>query len=262
MITSSSRPKPDTLIRTIAGPSQNSTHAAAWALDCGELCRAQVSILTSIASMPQRPPQPRELFLWFGTSGAESWDSLLPHLDHAEHARAARFHHVADRWSFAAAPSGLRALLGKAMDIAPTEIGIVPGPKGKPLLDPARHGAEAARAIQFNISHSRDLVAVAIAAHAVGVDVERRRAMPDLHAVAERVFAIESCAALAQTEQEGARTAMFFRFWSLGEAFIKATGEGITQGLSTFAFTADGAPRLLRISDAWGPAAHWQFGMP
>ena len=152
-------------------------------------------------------------------------------------------------------------MLGKAMDVAPTDIGFVSGAKGKPQLDPARHGAEAARAIQFNISHTRGLVAAAIAVHAVGVDVEGRRAMPDLHAVAERVFAIESCAALAQTDQEDARTAMFFRFWSLGEAFIKATGEGVTQGLSSFSFTAHGAPRLLRVSDAWGPAARWRFGM-
>jgi phosphopantetheinyl transferase len=54
---------------------------------------------------------------------------------------------------------------------------------------------------------------------------------------------------------------MFFRFWSLGEAFIKETGEGITQGLSSFAFAADGAPRLLHAGDSWGPAARWQFGM-
>jgi phosphopantetheinyl transferase len=46
----------------------------------------------------------------------------------------------------------------------------------------------------------------------------------------------------------------------LGEAFIKATGEGLTQGLKTFAFNTHGAPRLTRMSGAWSPPARWRFG--
>jgi 4'-phosphopantetheinyl transferase len=257
----SSQPQLDALIRTVAGPPERSAHVAAWALDCGEAGVVRVSTLVRLAALPPRPPKARELFLWFGAPSAAEWDDFLPCLDRAERERAAKFHQAADRWCYAAAHAGLRTLLGTALGAAPTEIDFVFGPNGKPQLDPARHGAGAARAMQFNISHTRGLVAVAIAADAVGIDVECRKEMRDLVAVADRVFTTESRMALAETAQEDARTAMFFRFWSLGEAFIKATGEGITQGFSTFAFTAHGAPRLLRVGDAWGPPARWRFGV-
>jgi 4'-phosphopantetheinyl transferase len=251
----------DVLIRTVAGPPDPSVHVAAWALDCAEASPAQVRILTSLSSLPQRLPDAGELFLWFGAPGEGRWSNLLPYLDQAEQARAAKFHQVGDRWSFAAAHAGLRAVLGNAIGVSPMEIDFVLGPNGKPQIDPARHDAATAGIVQFNISHTRDLVAVALAAYAVGVDVERQKAISDLFAVADRVFATESSAALAEAVHEAARTAMFFRFWSLGEAFIKATGAGITQDLKTFAFTAEGTPRLLRVGDGWGPAARWQFGL-
>jgi 4'-phosphopantetheinyl transferase len=52
---------------------------------------------------------------------------------------------------------------------------------------------------------------------------------------------------------------MFYRYWTLGEAFIKATGEGITQNLTSFAFTEEGAPALTRVSGGWGPVERWRF---
>ena len=253
-------PPLDQLIRTVAGPPTGSQYVAAWAVDSGETEVAQATILTGLAAVPPRAPSAGELFLWFGEPGAGQWDDLLPHLPLAERERAARFHYAEDRWSYTAAHAGLRAMLSAALDIPPAEIAFVLGPKGKPRLDPARHGGDAARAIEFNISHTRGLVAVACAAHAVGVDVERRRDMHDLMAVAARVFAAESYAALEAAEGL-ARTDLFYRFWSLGEAFIKATGEGITQGLKSFAFTARGAPRLLRVEAPYGPAQRWRFGM-
>jgi 4'-phosphopantetheinyl transferase len=249
----------DELIRTVPGPPAGSEHVAAWAVDCGQADLAQVSILSGLASLPQRPPCARGLFLWFGAPGAERSDQLLPHLAPDERERAARFRLAEDSWSYAAAHAGLRAILSAALGIAAMEIGFVVGPKGKPRLDPARHGRDAARAVEFNISHARGLVAVACAANAVGVDVERRHAMDDMIGVTGSVFAAESNAAL-EAADGAVRIDMFFRFWSLGEAFIKATGEGIGQGLKSFAFTADGVPRLLRVDGSVGPAERWRFG--
>ena len=53
--------------------------------------------------------------------------------------------------------------------------------------------------------------------------------------------------------------ALFYRYWTLGEAFIKATGEGITQDLSSFAFTEEAVPALIRVSPGWGPIGRWRF---
>jgi phosphopantetheinyl transferase len=94
----------------------------------------------------------------------------------------------------------------------------------------------------------------------VGVDVERVRELGDMHAVAETVFPDETISALANTFGWPNRRAFFFRFWTLGESFIKATGEGLTQGPKTFAFSTTGMPCLTRVSKAWGPKARWRFG--
>src|SRR5262249_10475787 len=137
-------------------------------------------------------PEGTDLFLWFGVPGPGQWHDFLPHLVAAERERAARFRHADDRWTYVTAHAGLRTILSSMLGIAPHEIGFVVEQKGKPKLDPTRH-ARAADAVQFNISHTRGLVAVAVATHSVGIDVERRHAMDDLLAIADRVFAEESC---------------------------------------------------------------------
>ena len=93
----------------------------------------------------------------------------------------------------------------------------------------------------------------------MGVDVERRRELPDLMAVARTIFAPEAYANLAARPERAARMALFYRYWTLGEAFIKATGEGIAQDLKSFAFTEEGVPALTRVSAVWGPARRWRF---
>jgi hypothetical protein len=59
-------------------------------------------------------------------------------------------------------------------------------------------------------------------------------------------------AALIARSESLARTRLFYRYWTLGEAFIKATGEGIAKDLTSFAFTEEGAPTLTRVSARWG----------
>jgi 4'-phosphopantetheinyl transferase len=249
---------PDALIHTIVDPMAAYAHAA-WALDFGSDSAPQVSVLADQSALPPRPPSAKELFLWFGVPRLDNSEELLPYLHEAEREQVAWLNQPADRWSFAAAHVGVRSLLATALGCSPREVAFLRGARGKPDLDPARHGDDTHR-VHFNISHTRGLVAVALAGRPVGVDVERVREISDMHAVGETVFANESLSALAETVGEAARTALFFRFWTLGEAFIKATGEGLTQGLKTFAFNASGAPRLTRVDGQWSPAARWRFG--
>jgi 4'-phosphopantetheinyl transferase len=248
------------LIRTITDPVAAGLYAAAWALDFGADGAPLVCVLTDQSSLPPRPPTRDELFLWFGAPTPDDWQELSPYLHETERNRVIGLRQPADRRSFAAAHVGVRSLLSRALDCLPRDIAFIHGAHGKPHLDPARHGNITYR-IHFNISHTRGLVAVALAGRAVGIDVECVREMADMNAVAETVFAAESLSALAKTVDAAARKALFFRFWTLGEAFIKATGEGMTQGFKTFAFNASGAPHLTRVSAAWSPPTRWRFSV-
>ncbi len=216
---------------------------------------AERALLPALTVETKAPPRADELILWFGAPGTGDWSDLSSYLSEEERARASSFRFEADRWSFTAAHAGLRVLLGPMVACAPHALRFATGANGKPCLDHDRHGA----AVQFNISHTSGCVAVAIAGCPVGVDVEQRRTLPDLMAVARTAFAPEACDALAACSEGAARTALFYRHWTLGEAFIKATGEGIAQDLTSFAFTDQGVPALIRASTEWGPVGRWRF---
>ncbi|QGM46699.1 4'-phosphopantetheinyl transferase family protein [Methylocystis heyeri] len=238
----------DALLRTRPQPPE--TIAWAWALERNAAEPLEHRVLPSIADVPSRPPTRGELWLWFGEPATASFAEFLAHLDSAEQARALGFRVEADRWTCAASRACLRALLGAMLGAAPLGLSFLSGPKGKPLLSSGR--------IHFNVSHTRGLIAIAIAGSPVGVDVEPMRHLPDLMDLSRLAFAPQMQAELSACPNETLRTRMFFRFWTLAEAYIKATGEGVSQGLSSFVFDAEAA-RLIQAAPAWGPASRWRF---
>jgi len=243
----------DTFVRSLVSPPCE--FAWAWALERPPSDPLRVRVVRALTLATTMPPSEDELILWFGVPDPDAGANPFNYLSEDERERAARFRVEADRWAFAAAHSGLRTLLGPMVGCAPEALHFKAGANGKPHLD---HKDRCA-AVQFNISHTRGCVAVAVARYAVGVDVEHRRAIPDLMAVARTAFAPEARAALAARSESHAQIALFYRLWTLGEAFIKATGEGIAQDLTSFAFTEGGVPVLTRVSRAWGPMGRWRF---
>jgi 4'-phosphopantetheinyl transferase len=173
---------------------------------------------------------------------------LAAGLSPGEQERAGRFMFERDRRRFVVARSALRALLGRYLDVPPRELAFVYGAHGKPALE----GAHAA--LEFNVSHSGDVAVVAAGWNrALGVDVEAWRALPDLAALAARVFAPAERAvldALAAID----RPAAFFRCWTRKEAFIKATGQGLAQPLDGFVVSL-GPGEPARFVDIGGDAA-------
>ncbi|WP_170216357.1 4'-phosphopantetheinyl transferase family protein [Allostella humosa] len=175
-------------------------------------------------------------------------------LDAAERARADRFHSGAQRRTFIAAHGLARAMLAEAGGIPAREWRFVTGPHGRPEPHPD-HGRPWLR---FNISHTRGLVCCAVARkHDIGVDVEYLARRPVEPAMAHRWFAPCEAAMVAAAPADR-RHETFLRIWTLKEAFIKATGDGIALGLSRFAFTLD--PPALRFAPAsTGRPGDWRF---
>ncbi|MBJ3778555.1 4'-phosphopantetheinyl transferase family protein [Acuticoccus mangrovi] len=246
----------DLPLRTLYRPRDTiGPHAAAWALEGGA---DQPVILHSLfgGGTVTEPGAPT---LWFGVPADGALSSLLSVLPEADRLHIRRLRSEKDRWSVAAARAALRILLSQRLDCSAQDIFLIRDERGKPSLDPQRHGAMAGE-LHISISHARELVAVAIGRSRIGIDVEAVRGFPDLMDVADMQFAREMRDDLRTVETDRERVALFFRFWTLGEAFIKATGEGIAQGLQSFAFSAHGRPALTRVDEPWGPCDRWSFG--
>jgi 4'-phosphopantetheinyl transferase len=160
-----------------------------------------------------------------------------------ERRRADRFHFERDRRRFVAARTLLRELAGGYLGIAPHELRFAYGPTGKPAL--------AACGLGFNLSHSDELALFAFArGRELGIDVERERELPDAGEIASRYFSPAERGAWARLPHEE-RPRAFFRCWVRKEAFIKATGDGLSRPLDSFDVTlAPGEPaRLLRLAE-------------
>lgn len=126
-------------------------------------------------------------------------------------------------------------LLGECLkpyNIAYCEDMLSLGEHGKPFL------AERPD-ICFNLSHSDGIAACIVSANECGIDCERvREWRPN---VVRRVFTPEE-QALLEAEPEGGRGLLFFRIWTLKEAFVKAVGKGISYPMNTVEFSfANGA---------------------
>jgi len=170
-----------------------------------------------------------EVHVWIA-----SLDALAPNLPQltetlsaSELYRAGRFQFGLDRSRFIARRGLLRILLARYLDADPAQLSFSCGPYGKPEFS----GLRDATPLQFNSSHSSGLVLFAVARRVpVGVDIERLRPIPDIDRIAAKFFSSRENTMLG-TVPAGQRLEAFFNCWTRKEAYLKATGDGITDGL-------------------------------
>ena len=131
------------------------------------------------------------------------------------------------------------------------------GRTGKPELSPEFRDT----GLQFNLSHSHGQLLVGIARRcAIGVDIEMIRPDTDIEKIAERFFSFAETEQLRAVNGLGKRTA-FFNGWTRKEAYLKARGEGIGEGLDQFAVSLlPGMPaRLLFDRRDPGAVSRWSI---
>lgn len=179
----------------------------------------------------------------------ESW------LSAEERARATRFAFDRERRAFVASRGLLRSLLARATGTTPGEAEIVADANGKPRLG----GRCGQGRIRFNLSHSGDVWACAVALHReVGIDVEEVRPDRGGDRIAERTFSPVEIGAL-RALPEADRVFAFHRCWTRKEAFLKARGLAVTVPLDSFEVSlAPGEPpRILATRPDPAEASRW-----
>lgn len=202
--------------------------------------------------------EPQAVHVWaapldLATEQIGDLESLLSP-DELERAGKFRFPHLRNR--YVAARGSLRVLLGRYLRCEPAALEFSYSSRGKPALK-----GQGVDQLHFNLAHSHDLALIAVTRAApVGVDVERIRPMRDADRIAERFFSAREAEAFRNVpaaEQDAA----FFALWTRKEAWLKATGDGISESLSKFEVTflpAD-EPRVLAIAGDTAAGAAWSL---
>jgi 4'-phosphopantetheinyl transferase len=155
----------------------------------------------------------------------ERWQQIL---SSDERARAARFHFSADRRSFTATRAILRTILASYVGSDPAGLSFRYSEKHKPSLNLSGNK------IEFNVSHSGATALLGFArGRELGVDVEQVRENFDPQVLAKRFFSAHEHSQFAALEPSE-KYRGFFRCWTRKEAYIKATGAGLSLPLHEF----------------------------
>lgn len=176
--------------------------------------------------------------------------TLFTLLSKDEQERANRFVRAIDQQRFIVSRGVLRQLLGQYCAIAPDAITFHYTPQGKPILAASPTPSSRPLALQFNLSHSHHLGLYAFTVgYPIGVDLEQLRPIPVLQ-LAQRFYRpaeLESLRSLPSDQQP----LTFLQYWTLKEAYLKATGRGIG-GLNEVEVNQEANPhqRLFRIGAA------------
>lgn len=196
------------------------------------------------------------MHVWRIRLDAGADDDLLNALSPAEAAQAEAFALPALRSHYVAAHGMLRHILAHYTGLPAASLAFARGEFGKPMLA-NRESCEVA----FNLSHSGSVALVALTGGGeVGVDVERWSDRVSHLDLASRVFSRAECAALSALSESPAEVRKgFYAAWTRKEAYMKATGHGISRGFDHFDVTLHpGEPaRLLADRLDHSAPARW-----
>jgi len=210
---------------------------------------------------PPLPASPslddRQLHVWaFGLNPDQAAISRCAAVLSAEETgRAAKFRLERDQRRFTVAHGALRSILAGYLRCDPTTLSFTQSPRGKPSLE----GPEAKIPLHFNLTHSNEMALVAVTSIGpVGVDVECIRPLNDASGIADRFFSPRESQGLAALPP-GEKPPAFFNLWTRKEAWLKATGQGISESLDKVevSFLPTQPARLISLPDDAGPTSDW-----
>jgi 4'-phosphopantetheinyl transferase len=173
---------------------------------------------------------PGEVHIWriHPTTPPVPFDALSSMLSDDERIRAVNFQFDRDRNYFIVARGLLRVILSKYLNITPSHVEFLYKPYGKPNMLPI----EGAIPLQFSLSHSKDLVVYSVTTSCrIGVDIEYMNTLSDYDLLIEQHFSAQEKAAIQRLPEEQQRQA-FYSLWTAKEAYLKATGQGLTASLA------------------------------
>ena len=165
--------------------------------------------------------QPNEVHIW-----KVNLKNIVPHQDSSrilstdELDRAARMIDPLKRGRFLSARFGLRNILSEYKHLPPEAIEFSYGKYGKPFVEQRA----LKYSISFNISHSSDLMLVALSnSYQVGIDLEKEHSHTTKEWIIRQYFSQKDSYFFRNLPAEE-RLSAFLLLWTLKEAYAKAIG--------------------------------------
>ena len=154
---------------------------------------------------------------------ADDVAALATILSDGERARAARFGRPDLRDRYVVGRATLRVILAAQIGVAPAEVAIARGRRGRPQVD-----HDHARDLDFNVSHTQGTALIGVTrGQRIGVDIEHRDRTLNVEGVARKFMTAREQATLARMD-DGERRRALLRLWTCKEAMSKATGDALS----------------------------------
>lgn len=157
-----------------------------------------------------------------------------------EQKRVEKYVHESDRKRYIIGHTALRKLLGVYLHSSPESFTFQAGAHGKPFLnDFSADSADSEEAplsapIHFNMSHSANMIVLAFCPDSpIGIDIEAIKDSSCINGIIRRFFHPAEHPLFSHLE-DTQKKEMFFRYWTIREAFLKALGAGFSISPNSF----------------------------
>ena len=200
------------------------------------------------ASVPLPAPAAGVSLWWCALAAPPARMQLLEaRLSPAELARADRFGSPALRDRYVVGRASLRGILGSLLAMAPQDVPIVRGERGRPQL-----GID--RGLDFNVSHTAGVALIGATRGArIGVDVERLDRTINVAGISRKFLTGAERRGLADLDANTARRRVL-RLWTCKEAMSKATGDALSAPFGSLDVALDDEPRLCAGPPPYDPS--------
>lgn len=182
-----------------------------------------------------------EIHVWRASLDQDdlSAETLFNILSSDERQRSDKFRFDKDRKRFIMSRGILRKILSGYLHKSPDQICFSYGNFGKPALI-------AGAGLSFNLSHSQGLALYAVTRNReIGIDIEAINENVAIQRIAKKVLTPSETSFLNSLVPR-LRPAVFYRYWTRREAFVKASGKGLSVSNEEMAVSLD--PRKKKWS--------------
>ncbi len=165
------------------------------------------------------------------------------------------FHFARDQAAYLVAHGLLRETLSLYGETPPAAWRFRYGEHGKPAIDPIA----GTRSLSFNLSHTDGAVAIIVAeGRECGIDVERIDRRVETEALSASLVAATEQADWRTTPSH-AKATRFVEMWTLKEAYLKGTGQGIGAGMADIVLRRSGDSEARVFAQGDADAARWRL---